>query len=84
MTCRARQQSDQMICERCGLAWGLNEQESPQCRTDRQINDDVCVINLQSDDDIYSDVNEWANRYETEPLALKELIEIIKHRMPPK
>lgn len=83
MTCRARYCGNQMICERCGLAWDVNDREMPQCRTDRQIDDAVCVIELQQDD-IYSDVNEWADRYKTEPLALEELIEIIKHRMSPK
>lgn len=32
MTCKARQHSDQMQCGRCGLAWDVNDPESPACR----------------------------------------------------
>lgn len=31
MTCRARQHSDQMLCE-CGLAWDVNDPDPPDCR----------------------------------------------------
>ena len=32
-TCQARQYSDQMICEKCGLQWDVNDPEPPECIT---------------------------------------------------
>lgn len=29
--CKARQHSDQMICHECGLIWGMNDPEPPEC-----------------------------------------------------
>lgn len=29
--CKARQYSDQMLCE-CGLAWDVNDSEPPECK----------------------------------------------------
>lgn len=31
MTCRARQHSDTMICDRCSLQWDVNDTEPPSC-----------------------------------------------------
>lgn len=31
-TCRARQHSDQMLCD-CGLGWDMNDPEPPECRS---------------------------------------------------
>lgn len=31
MTCKARQHSDQMICEACGLQWDVNDPDPPEC-----------------------------------------------------
>ena len=30
--CEARQISDQMNCQRCGLVWDMNDPEPPQCK----------------------------------------------------
>lgn len=30
--CKARQYADQMQCGRCGLAWDMNDPDSPACR----------------------------------------------------
>jgi len=30
--CEARQQSDQMICAKCGLVWDISDPEPPECR----------------------------------------------------
>lgn len=30
--CQARQQSDQMCCGRCGLAWDVNDPDPPDCK----------------------------------------------------
>ena len=30
--CHARQESDQMRCVPCGLAWDMNDPEPPECR----------------------------------------------------
>ena len=29
MTCKARQYSDQMLCDNCGLQWDVNDPDSP-------------------------------------------------------
>lgn len=29
--CHARQHSDQMVCDRCGLVWDTNDPEPPAC-----------------------------------------------------
>lgn len=29
--CKARQYSDQMMCDQCGLAWDMNDPEPPTC-----------------------------------------------------
>lgn len=29
--CAARQYSDQMICDKCGLQWDINDPEPPTC-----------------------------------------------------
>ena len=29
--CEARQYSDQMHCDRCGLAWDMNDDDPPEC-----------------------------------------------------
>ena len=29
--CEARQWSDQMQCDKCGLLWDMNDQDPPQC-----------------------------------------------------
>ena len=31
--CEARQQSDQMRCERCNLVWDMNDDDPPECVT---------------------------------------------------
>lgn len=36
--CKARQESDQMCCGQCGLAWDVNDPEPPKCR-DRKWHD---------------------------------------------
>lgn len=33
MTCKAIRQGDQMQCASCGLAWDVNDQDRPACRT---------------------------------------------------
>lgn len=30
--CTARQCSDQMLCDQCGLQWDTNDPEPPECR----------------------------------------------------
>lgn len=30
--CEARQQSDQMRCERCNLVWDMNDIDPPECK----------------------------------------------------
>jgi hypothetical protein len=34
MTCKAKQYSDQMQCDACGLSWDMNDPEPPKCRQD--------------------------------------------------
>lgn len=34
MNCQAVQYSDQMICDRCGLQWDVNDPEPPACVAD--------------------------------------------------
>jgi len=29
--CQARQHSDQMVCEKCGIGWDMNDQAPPTC-----------------------------------------------------
>ena len=29
--CTARQYSDQMLCDKCGLQWDMNDDDLPQC-----------------------------------------------------
>ena len=29
--CTARQESDQMVCRKCGLAWDMNDPDPPTC-----------------------------------------------------
>lgn len=36
-TCHARQESDQMVCHRCGIRWDMNDPEPPACRVARTI-----------------------------------------------
>lgn len=31
--CLARQESDQFVCRKCGLAWDVNDPEPPACPT---------------------------------------------------
>ena len=33
--CKARQYSDQMLCGACGLAWDVNDDDPPECLTNR-------------------------------------------------
>lgn len=33
--CKARQFSDQMVCEPCGLRWDVNDPEPPACKEPR-------------------------------------------------
>ena len=35
--CEARQQSDQMCCNRCGTVWDMNDPDPPECKTDEQL-----------------------------------------------
>lgn len=37
--CKARQYSDQMLCE-CGLAWDVNDPEPPECPLEDDDNED--------------------------------------------
>lgn len=30
--CSARQYSDEMHCHKCGLVWGLNDPDPPECQ----------------------------------------------------
>lgn len=30
--CRARRESDQLVCRQCGLAWDVNDSDPPACR----------------------------------------------------
>ena len=32
MTCGARRQCDQMVCNRCGLRWDVDDQDIPECK----------------------------------------------------
>lgn len=32
MKCEARQYSDQMVCEKCGLTWDMNDSFPPECK----------------------------------------------------
>ena len=29
--CKARQYSDQMLCDKCGLQWDMNDPDPPEC-----------------------------------------------------
>ncbi len=40
MTCKARQQSDQMFCASCNLIWDMNDPEPPECALEQR-NDEV-------------------------------------------
>ncbi len=31
MSCKARQYSDQMICDKCALQWDVNDPDRPEC-----------------------------------------------------
>lgn len=33
MACSARQHSDQMVCDKCGLQWDINDADPPLCGT---------------------------------------------------
>ena len=35
--CQAVQQSDQKVCNRCGLVWDMNDPDRPACLTNQQI-----------------------------------------------
>ena len=37
MTCKARQYSDQMMCDKCALQWDVNDPEPPLCKNDRDL-----------------------------------------------
>lgn len=37
--CEARQYSDQMLCDRCGLQWDVNDPDPPCCAQVRQAKD---------------------------------------------
>ena len=34
--CNARQYSDQMVCDKCGLEWDVNDPDAPACKTKQQ------------------------------------------------
>lgn len=34
MSCKAKQYSDQMICDTCALQWDVNDPDPPECRGD--------------------------------------------------
>lgn len=34
--CKARQYSDQMLCQ-CGLAWDVNDPDPPECRVSQPV-----------------------------------------------
>ncbi len=36
-TCKARREGDQMCCGRCGIQWDVDDQDRPQCRTDKEL-----------------------------------------------
>lgn len=31
MNCKAKQYSDQYVCDQCGLVWDMNDPEPPRC-----------------------------------------------------
>lgn len=35
--CEAIQQSDQKVCNRCGLVWDMNDPDPPPCKTDAEL-----------------------------------------------
>ena len=37
--CEARQYSDQMCCDRCGLQWDVNDPDPPRCAQVQQAKD---------------------------------------------
>lgn len=37
MKCQARQMSDQMQCNACGLVWDMNDLDPPQCKPQRPL-----------------------------------------------
>ena len=41
--CTARQYSDQMICDNCGLVWDTNDPEPPQCKKEG----DKAIVNIK-------------------------------------
>lgn len=44
--CTARQYSDQMMCDRCGFAWDMNDPEPPRCKTKDELNHEVGTATL--------------------------------------
>ena len=42
-TCEARQQSDSMVCNRCGYIWDVNDEDPPRCKERFVFNDPVEV-----------------------------------------
>ena len=35
--CKAYQESDEMVCPRCGYRWDVNDIDPPKCRTDKEM-----------------------------------------------
>lgn len=35
--CKARQYSDQMLCDRCGLQWDVNDPDKPECLPEKKV-----------------------------------------------
>lgn len=56
MTCKARQHSDQMVCDRCNLCWDMNDPDPPECKID------IPVINHGTAERINRNIHEKKGR----------------------
>ena len=39
--CKARQHSDQMVCDACGLCWDMNDPDPPECAVASKVSADI-------------------------------------------
>lgn len=66
-SCEARQYSDQMNCQRCGLVWDMNDEDPPECLTDRQLSESVERIAMR---DMKAELTENISREDFEKMWL--------------
>lgn len=44
--CKARQVSDQMVCNECGYVWDMNDPDPPTCHLDKSYDRAVAIIGM--------------------------------------